>query len=455
MVSIIIRTKNEERWIAACLRAVFDQTYTNFEVILVDNNSTDKTVAKASAFDVKIITVDKFRPGDAINRGIEASVGEYVVCLSGHCIPTNSNWLQALVIGFDDTNVAGIYGRQEPMAFTSDLNKRDLLNTFGLDRRVQVKDSFFHNANSAIRRKVWDVIPFDAKITNIEDRVWAEAVLRSGHTLVYEPNASVFHHHGIHHDANRERCASVVRILENLGNDSFTTAKNTLDIDRMNIVAIIPVRDEDMTVGGRQLYEYTIEHAKSSRFIKQVIVSTNDEEIRSKATAMGAEVPCLRDEEHSNFDVILEQLMQYTLRELEDRAIFPDILVMMEITYPFRDVSLIDDMILHLVTEGLDTVIPARQEYNSCWIEENGAYKRIDQGYIPRQFKNPTYTGIKGLGCVTYTAPVRDGQLFGERVGIYEIPDSWSCIEVRNSRDRTLAETLMAAGERPGASQSV
>ena len=37
MVSIIIRTKNEERWINYCLKSIFDQTYKNFEIIIVDN----------------------------------------------------------------------------------------------------------------------------------------------------------------------------------------------------------------------------------------------------------------------------------------------------------------------------------------------------------------------------------------------------------------------------------
>ena len=45
--SIIIRTKNEERWISNCLDKIFSQSYKNFEVILVDNNSSDKTVEKS------------------------------------------------------------------------------------------------------------------------------------------------------------------------------------------------------------------------------------------------------------------------------------------------------------------------------------------------------------------------------------------------------------------------
>jgi len=87
LVSIIIRTKNEERWISSCLKAVFGQIYKNIEVIIVDNNSTDRTIVKAQEFPIKLIKIKNFAPGKAINDGIRASSGEYIVCLSGHCVP--------------------------------------------------------------------------------------------------------------------------------------------------------------------------------------------------------------------------------------------------------------------------------------------------------------------------------------------------------------------------------
>ena len=90
LVSIIIRTKNEEKWISACLKSVFRQQYKNIEVIIVDNESTDRTVAKAQEFPIKLVTIKDFFPGKAINDGIRASSGEYIVCLSGHCIPVNN-----------------------------------------------------------------------------------------------------------------------------------------------------------------------------------------------------------------------------------------------------------------------------------------------------------------------------------------------------------------------------
>ena len=187
LISIIIRTKNEEKWINSCLRSVFSQTYKEIEVIIVDNQSTDQTIARAREFPVKVVTITEFMPGKAINIGIRASSGEYLVCLSGHCIPTNERWLENLVHDLKDPEIAGVYGRQEPLSFTSDLDKRDLLITFGLDKKIQIKDSFFHNANSAFRRELWEKFQFDECVTNIEDRVWGQQVIAKGLKIVYEP----------------------------------------------------------------------------------------------------------------------------------------------------------------------------------------------------------------------------------------------------------------------------
>ena len=195
--SIIVRTKNEDRWIGQCLSAIEKQSYKNKEIILVDNDSTDKTVVIASKFDVKHVNYSpkgRFRPGKSINIGIDASDGEFIVIISGHCIPTNDKWLETLISNIGGDDVAGVYGRQEPLSFTSNLDKRDLAITFGLDKKTQLKDPFFHNANSAITRAMWEKYPFDDDCTNIEDRIWGRKVISAGYKIIYEPEASVFHH---------------------------------------------------------------------------------------------------------------------------------------------------------------------------------------------------------------------------------------------------------------------
>jgi len=445
-ISIIIRTKNEERWIGSCLEAVSRQSRSDFEVVLVDNNSTDKTVEKALQYGVTLVSIEKFRPGAAINRGIEAATGDIIVCLSGHCIPVDQDWLENLVKPLEDETVAGVYGRQEPLAFTSDLDKRDLLITFGLDQRIQVKDSFFHNANSAFRKSLWDQYPFDEQVTNIEDRIWANQVLNAGFTIFYEPSSSVYHHHGIHHDGDPARCENIVKILESFGQHETKTSQNKIDPDHLNVVCIIPVREEGLrSLGGKPLYEYAIEHAVRSSRINTIAVSADDEDVSTNAKQAGADIVLRRPDSESRFDVILELLMQSTLKSLEDEGNIPDVVVMLEPTFPFRQEAMIDQLVAQYIDGGFDTVIPARTEYNSCWMQEQGSYHRVDDGYIARQFKTPFFTGLKGLCCVCSPATVRTGQLFGENVGLFKVEGVAPTIEVRTDSDVLLAETILSS----------
>ncbi|MEW6500656.1 MAG: glycosyltransferase, partial [Thermodesulfobacteriota bacterium] len=260
-ISLIIRTKNEERWIASCLKGVFAQDYQDFEVIVVDNESTDATLAKVEQFPVKkVVHCTEYLPGKSLNIGIAEASGEFIVCLSGHCIPTNREWLANLLKNFDDPQVAGVYGRQEPLSFTPPSDKRDLMIVFGPERKVQRKDSFFHNANSMIRKSVLDRIPFDDRVTNIEDRVWAQQVLDEGYVIVYEPEASVYHYHGIHQNGNTERCRNVVKILENLGNKTWDLG-NLMKIQDLNIVALIPNKGRPVHLGEHSLLDYAVQSA--------------------------------------------------------------------------------------------------------------------------------------------------------------------------------------------------
>ena len=448
-VSIVIRTRDEERWITHCLQAVFKQKHENFdfEVVLVDNESTDKTVEKAQQFPIAaVVTCTDYRPGKALNLGIRASTGEFIACLSGHCIPVNEHWLSNLLKNFYDEQgnrnhkVAGVYGRQEPMIFTSDADKRDLTLLFGLDRKVQQKDSFFHNANSMIRKEIWEQIPFDETLTNIEDRAWAQAVLARGYKIIYEPEASVYHHHGVHHDGNEERCAKVMRVLEHLGAPYSAKA---IDLEQLNIVAIIPVRGEIQYLNGKPLLAYTIERALESQSIKRTIVSTDSPAIAKLAEDLGAEAPFIRDPAFSKPDVDILQVLRHSLEQIEGLKILPDVVVSMEITFPFRPEGLLDDMVTHLVRSGFDSVIAVKPENRAIWKERDSQIIQLDEGLIPRRFKDPTFLELRGLACATHPQFLRQGSLLGQKIGMYEVNNPYSHLEVRSEEDFKMASLLV------------
>ena len=231
----------------------------------------------------------------------------------------NNNWLKNIVKDLSNKKVAGVYGRQEPMRYTSDFDKRDLLTIFGLDKKVQIKDTFFHNANSAFRKEIWKRFPFDEKTTNIEDRIWGEKVISKGFKIIYEPTASVYHYHGVHQNLNKERAKNVVNILESL--EAFKNKNNKNFKHDLKILAIIPSRGKPVKYDGKYLLEKTISTAQKSEYIDEIVVSTDNKSSAKIAKSSGAIVPFIRPSFLSKSNAKLVDVLSYTIKNLERKKI--------------------------------------------------------------------------------------------------------------------------------------
>ena len=448
-VSIIVRTKNEERWIDKCLQAIAEQNHKNHEVIVVDNESTDATVKKAKAFDVKLVNVTEFRPGEALNIGIRASSGDVIVCLSAHCIPTGPEWLSNLIAPLADTNVAGVYGRQEPLPFSDPHDKRDLLTVFGLDRKEQKRDPFFHNANSAIARSTWEKFPFDEQVKNLEDRVWGQEVIDAGRTIVYEPSASVYHWHGIHQGLDQKRAQGVVRVMESIHGESTLPA--FLSPKLQNNLVIIPVRAQPEFPLQAELLKATVKQAKDVARASRVIVTTDSTSLADAARAAGAEVPFMRPAALAEKSVDIMDVVRHALAEVEKNGAIPDAVVLMEVSYPLRRVADISSMIDRLYEEGLEAVVPGRRERRGLWADQGGNVVQVGEGFGPRDSKTTSaYIGLLGYGTVIRTAALRSANPFGARVGVFNIDDEFAALEFRPSLDPSTAAALLAHRERGG-----
>src|SRR5665811_1228312 len=79
MVSVIITTKNEERNIENCLKSIKEQSYSNIEIIVVDNYSSDKTKEIARRYTDKVYDKGPERSAQRNYGMIDKSSGEYVM----------------------------------------------------------------------------------------------------------------------------------------------------------------------------------------------------------------------------------------------------------------------------------------------------------------------------------------------------------------------------------------
>lgn len=109
-VSIVIPAYNEEKYIGSCLESISKlETKLNFEVILVDNNSTDKTVEKAQKFtngiNLRIIKEERQGRGAARDTGFKKSQGRIILSTDADAT-VDKNWMDILVAGIGGKIVA-------------------------------------------------------------------------------------------------------------------------------------------------------------------------------------------------------------------------------------------------------------------------------------------------------------------------------------------------------------
>ena len=112
-LSVIVCFRNEADYLAACLEGILAQDYpAGFEVVLVDDNSTDRSPEIALAYAgyddrVRVVHPGPTRPGkkDALAYGIEKARYECMVLTDADCTPASHDWLRHLA--------AGLYGRHD------------------------------------------------------------------------------------------------------------------------------------------------------------------------------------------------------------------------------------------------------------------------------------------------------------------------------------------------------
>ena len=441
-VALVIRTKNEERWIGRCLRMVDQQTFRDVEVIIVDDQSSDHTLDIAKKFSVRTLQIEDFTPGKAINLGIRATDAHLIGILSAHCIPRDEHWLQSLLENMGRQDIAGVYGRQLPFAYSSALNKRDLWITFGLDHRIQVKDSFFHNANSMIRRSVWDRIPFDETVSNIEDRAWGKTVIEAGYKIAYEPEAAVYHYHVIHQDQNEGRARNIVRIMERLDSSPEEGIPKGFHPETMNIVGILPVLGPPLVLANSNLLQRCLDQLRLGPYVEKVVVIAEHPEAISIARNAGATV-VERPSRLTKLGVTVEEVIQYALRQIESGNDYFDAVLYVNYLYPFRPPQLFEHVIEEFARTGVDTVFPTLKDYQAYWIERGGRISRVDSGFTPRELKTPVQKGMIGLGCISSSEFVRKACLIGDNITLIPFEDALYSMKANEAFARKVIEVVL------------
>lgn len=208
MISVVIPVKDGGVDLVRCLEAIASQRVEeDVEVVVVDSGSSDDSAAQARRLGARVEEIEaaEFGHGRTRNLGARLARGDVLVFTTQDAYPADDAWLRALVSPLrSSADVAGVYGRQLPHATARPPERYFLDFLYGPTPRVQrlaapdelsFEVTLFSNVNSAIPRAVWERYPFADDVTMSEDQEWSRRVLLAGMTIVYEPQAAVFHSH--------------------------------------------------------------------------------------------------------------------------------------------------------------------------------------------------------------------------------------------------------------------
>ncbi len=195
--SIIIRCYNEEEHVGRLLAGILQQTEQDYEIIIVDSGSTDATLAIASRYPVKIISIkkDDFSFGYSLNVGCEAANGEFLVIVSAHVYPVHHDWLEQLLVPFADERVGLVYGKQCGNGTTKYSEHQVFAKWFPSQSSGNQGHPFCNNANAAVPKTLWERFRYDESLTGLEDLAFARQLLGAGYRVAYQAEAEIIHVH--------------------------------------------------------------------------------------------------------------------------------------------------------------------------------------------------------------------------------------------------------------------
>ncbi len=195
--SIVVRAYNEAQHLGRLLEGLAQQSIKDVELILVDSGSTDASVSMAKEAGARIVHIPatEFSFGRSLNLGMNTASREHVVIASAHVHPVYPDWLECLLLPFQDTDVALVYGKQRGDANSRVPEEQVLKQWYPEVDVARQKNPFCNNANAAIRRSVWQKHAYDEDLTGLEDVAWAKWALGQGYQVAYSARAEIIHVH--------------------------------------------------------------------------------------------------------------------------------------------------------------------------------------------------------------------------------------------------------------------
>jgi GT2 family glycosyltransferase len=198
-ISVVMPVYNAERLLGECLAALRASTFRDYEIIVVDDSSTDGSREIAAKYDCRVVpSGGRLGPAGARNKGVEQAKGDIIFFIDSDVV-VRPDTLTRMLAAFDrDPGLAGAIAVQSPTMRFRNLCSvyKNLWMYYTYVRRAGEDVPLFYTTAAGIRRQAFfDSGGFDLNYTNpnVEDTDYGQKLARQGFRVQVLPDLEVEH----------------------------------------------------------------------------------------------------------------------------------------------------------------------------------------------------------------------------------------------------------------------
>ena len=450
LVTVYITNYNYGKYIKQAIESLLNQSFQNFEVIIIDDGSTDnsKEIIEDYAKNPKIKIIFQQNKGLNVTNNIALRVaqGKYIMRLDAddfldhNALLVMTNMLEKddeLGLVFPDYYIVDEHGS------ILNIEKRHKF-----DKDVTLFDQPAHGACTMIRKKYLQMLGGYDEQYRCQDgyELWIKFTAKF---KVANIDTALFYYrrHGSNLTANENRILDTrAKIKENFVKNKF----NGLD----NNIVIIPVRGSKdkaneialMPLGNKLIIDWLIRESLKVNKVSKVIVSSPSDDIELYIGNNYADNHKVlfhkRDEVLARLNVGLSETMIKILGLEEIKKIKPPILIVLSIENPFIKSATIDDMINSMKIFDTDSMISVREENITFFQHDGKGMKAIlNQEKFSKLEREALYKHAGGISAVRTEHFLITKRVISGKVG-HIVIDQKSAYGIRSKLDREIAGFL-------------